>query len=193
MVPLLITILAVLVVGQIALAVAWRSSARRFRARLSSLDRAVDECRGAVKTVAVQVKKLRIEMPRDTVSDESMGESMAEQVDLVRRTVDELRGAVESVRELKTERATPSAARNTRDDVEVHLRRQGYDEVSFLSGGGGNADESGAGGLGTDRADGAIRVSLSARKDGILYKGYAMIEDGVVTRSRLNPTYRMFP
>ena len=191
MVPLLVTILVVLVVGMIAGAIAWLTSSRRFRARLSHLERTLRDNQGTTGKLAVYIRRMREDVARltseeDGDKDRSGREDLVARIESLRGELDELRQAVEAMREAAAaapalEAASPGGDRTPEENVERHLRGQGFDEVRFLGDRGDVEDAT------------ALRLSVSARKDGILHKGFAMFEGGIVTQLRLNPITRMFP
>ena len=98
----------------------------------------------------------------------------------------ELRDALAEARSLCQAKAVPPvehvAAPDPRARVEAYLRDRGYDEVRML----GNRQSDAEG-------SGMQRLSISARKGGILYKGFALLDRGDVTRTELRPTYGVFP
>lgn len=68
-----------------------------------------------------------------------------------------------------------------REAIEEFLGGMGYEDVAYLG----------------ERSPAELastgRISLSARKRGILYKGHAIVEDGRVTAANLQPSHGMFP
>lgn len=84
---------------------------------------------------------------------------------------------LESLRETQAE----SNSQKIHDMVERKLYNMGYDSVRLAAE---SSDYS---------PDQPYRISLEVARRGVSYKGFALVEDGVVVDSRLSPTYSMFP
>ncbi len=74
--------------------------------------------------------------------------------------------------------SSESKVEKVHDMVERKLYNMGYETVRLT---GEDVDES------------PYRINLEVSRRGASYKGYALIEDGVIVDSRISPTYAMFP
>ena len=76
----------------------------------------------------------------------------------------------------------PGETEGTPRVISAYLAQRGFREVTGLGGGAIEVPDS----------DG-VRISLTARREGIVYKGFARVEGGRVVDAKLSPTIGIFP
>ena len=101
-------------------------------------------------------------------------------IEALASAIDDIQAAANSPAAIESTAPTLAIV-DPREAIEEFLGGMGYEDVAYL-GDGSPAELASSG-----------RVSLSARKRGILYKGHAIVEEGRVTAANLQPSHGMFP
>lgn len=165
------------------------SHRRQFDALSRRLDDLADAVNESVETLAalrerVEAREIEVRVEPDPVPvpavETALPVSRLEgRIEALASAIDELQSAA------KAEPKTPEVAAvppfDPREAIEAFLGGMGYEDVAYL------------GGRGSEEPLESGRVSLSARKRGILYKGHAIVEGGRVKAANLLPSHGMFP
>jgi hypothetical protein len=114
---------------------------------------------------------------RERPSDGESQEEVRAELHALRSLLETTRGEIGSLRDVGSE----SQFQRIHDLVERKLYNMGYETVNVAAGG----DEPAPGS--------PFRVNFEASRRGASYKGYALVRDGVIVDSRINPIYSMFP
>jgi len=174
MIGWIIGIIALAVAGWILLAlVAWR---RGFESRLNRLEGTAEETVATLRELRQEIEGLRGALPQDVGRRE---------VEKLVRLGDELREAIRAAPTAApvstTTAQVPAAPADVETCVREHLLREGFSDFRIF------------GESTSTEEPGATRVSLRALRDGLEHKGHMLVREGMVVRSRLLPSYGVFP